>query len=60
LTILLLLLGAALSDAEELKQATLQAWDAYVQTVNSTMEERATDRSPFLSVDGQATLDPAY
>ena len=56
LTILLLLLGAALSDGEELKQETLQAWDAYVQTINSTMEGRATGRSPFLSVDESPDL----
>jgi hypothetical protein len=56
LAILFLFLGAALSEAEELKQATLQAWDVYVQTVNSTMDERATGRSPFLSVDESPDL----
>jgi hypothetical protein len=51
LTILLLLLGPAQSEAAELKQDTLQAWDAYVRTVNLTMAERATGKRPFLWMD---------
>ena len=51
LAILLCLLSSARSDAAELKQKTLQAWDAYVQTANLAMEQRAAGRSPFLWVD---------
>jgi hypothetical protein len=49
--ILGLLLVAARSDATELKQATLQAWDTYVQTIDTTVDQRATGSSPFLWVD---------
>jgi hypothetical protein len=48
---LFLLLGAALAQATELKPATLQVWDAYVQTVNSTTDDRAAGRSQFLIAD---------
>lgn len=56
LSILLCLLGAARSDAAELKQKTLQAWEAYVQTANLAMEQRAAGRSPFLWVDESPDL----
>jgi hypothetical protein len=56
LLILLLLVGVARSDAAELKQGTLQAWDAYVQTVNLAMAKRATGDSPFLWVDESPDL----
>jgi hypothetical protein len=56
LGILLCLLGAARSDAAELKQKTLQAWEAYVQTANLAMERRAAGRSPFLWVDESPDL----
>jgi hypothetical protein len=57
-TLLMLLsaLGAARSDAAELKQKTLQAWEAYVQTANLAMERRAAGRSPFLWVDESPDL----
>jgi hypothetical protein len=51
LTILLLLFTVARVHAAELKQGTLRAWEAYVRTVNLTMEDRATGRSRFLWVD---------
>jgi hypothetical protein len=56
LTILLLLLGAARSEASELERGTLQAWDAYVLTVNLTMVDRTTGHSPFLWVDESPEL----
>ncbi len=56
LAMLLCLLGAARSDAAELKQKTLQAWEAYVQTANLAMEQRAAGRSPFLWVDESPDL----
>jgi len=56
LTILLFLMGVARLGAADLKQATLQAWDAYVQAVHATMEERAAGRSPFLWVDESPDL----
>jgi hypothetical protein len=56
LATLLCLLGAARSGAAELKQKTLQAWEAYVQTANQTMEQRAAGRSPFLWVDESPDL----
>ena len=51
LAILFLLLGPALSNAIELKQETLQAWDAYVRAAKMRMQERASGQSPFLWVD---------
>ena len=48
LSLLLVVLGAARLDAAELKQQTLQAWEAYVQTANLAMEQRAAGHSPFL------------
>jgi hypothetical protein len=56
LAILLCLLGAARSDAAELKQKTLQAWEGYVQTANLAMERRAAGRSLFLWVDESPDL----
>ena len=51
LAILFLLLAPGLSSAAELKQETLQAWDAYVGAVKQRMEERAKGPGPFLWVD---------
>jgi hypothetical protein len=51
LAILFLLLAPALSNAIELKQETLQAWDAYVRAAKTRMQERASGQSPFLWVD---------
>jgi hypothetical protein len=56
LAILLCLLGAARSEAAELKQKTLQTWEAYVQTTKLAMEQRAAGRSPFLWVDESPDL----
>src|SRR5271165_3356134 len=56
LLIPLFLLGVARSDAAELKQKTLQAWEAYVQTANLAMEQRAAGHSPFLWVDESPDL----
>lgn len=56
LSLLLFVLGAARSDAAELKQKTLQAWEAYVHTANLAMEQRAAGRSPFLWVDESPDL----
>lgn len=43
------LLAPAASDGAELKEETLNAWDAYVQHVNSEMDDRL--HGPFLWVD---------
>jgi hypothetical protein len=51
LAILFLLLASARSKATELKEETLQAWDAYVRAAKLRMEERASGQSPFLWVD---------
>jgi hypothetical protein len=48
---LLLLSGPAVLDAAELKQETEQAWDDYVQTANSRMQERLRPGASFLWVD---------
>ena len=56
LAILLCLLGVARSDAAELKQKTLQVWEAYIQSANLAMEQRAAGRSPFLWVDESPDL----
>jgi hypothetical protein len=50
-TILFLLLGAAPTRATDLKPQTLQAWNGYVEIVNSGTELRATGSSQFLWVD---------
>jgi hypothetical protein len=49
--ILLLLLGVAFAEANELKQGTLQSWESYVQSVRSTLEDRSAGRKTFLWVD---------
>jgi len=54
--ILFVLLAAASSTATELKQQTLQAWEAYVRAANMRMEERASGQSPFLWVDEKPDL----
>ena len=51
LLMLFFVLGAARSEAAELKQNTLQAWEAYVQTSKLAMQQRAAGRRPFLWVD---------
>ena len=58
LAILLLVLGAARKQRRQSStKATLQAWEAYVQTANLAMEERAAGRSsPFLWVDESPDL----
>jgi hypothetical protein len=50
-TILFVLLVAAVSTATELKQQTIQAWDAYVRAANTRMEQRTGGQIPFLWVD---------
>jgi hypothetical protein len=47
---LLLILPAA--HAAELKQETLNAWDDYIRTANSRMQDRVSTNVPFLWVDG--------
>ena len=56
LAILFLLLASARSKATELKEETVQAWDAYVRAANLRMEERAGGQSPFLWVDEKPDL----
>jgi hypothetical protein len=56
LAILALLMSAPPSRANDLKQPTLDAWDAYVQTVNQTTASRASGSSPFLYVDESPDL----
>jgi len=51
LALLILLSSATFSEAAELKQVTLRAWDDYVHTVDVTMAERAAGSRPFLWVD---------
>ena len=55
-TILVLLLGAAPTRATDLKPQTLQAWNGYVEIVNSTTDRRATGGSQFLAVDETADM----
>ena len=56
LMILFLLLGVPLTEADELKQATLQSWDSYARAVKANMQERATGRRQFLWVDESPDL----
>ena len=49
---LLLVCAPAVSIGAELKNETLRAWEDYIQTVNSRMEERLHGGLPFLWVDG--------
>jgi hypothetical protein len=56
LAILLLLPGPVPSQAAELKQATIEAWDGYVRSVNSAMSRRAAGETPFLWVDESPDL----
>jgi hypothetical protein len=51
LSILLLLLSTASSEAAELGQDTLRAWDVYMRAVNLNMAERVDGSRPFLWVD---------
>jgi hypothetical protein len=59
LAILTLLFGASPLQATDFKQPaqpTLDAWDAYVQLVDSTMVSRAAGSMPFLYVDESPDL----
>ena len=48
---LLVLLAPATFKATELKEQTVQAWEAYVRAANTRVEERAHGQRPFLWVD---------
>jgi len=50
-TLILLLSASTLSNALELKPDTLQAWDEYVQTVDSRLKSPIAAGKPFLWVD---------
>jgi hypothetical protein len=50
-TILLLLLSAAMSNAAQPKQETLQAWEDHIRDVKASMENRAKGNCPFLWID---------
>jgi hypothetical protein len=56
LAILVFLPRPVPSHAAELKQATIEAWDGYVRTVNSAMSRRAAGETPFLWVDESPDL----
>jgi hypothetical protein len=58
LAALLFLFGAAASDAAELKEDTVQAWDAYIRSINSNMAGRGTGGGAFLWVDSSPDLGP--
>jgi len=49
--ILLLLLSTNLSEAAELRQDTVRAWDEYIRIVDLSMEERVGGNKPFLWID---------
>ena len=49
--ILFLLLSVVLAKAAEPKRETLQAWDDYISSVDTSMAERNAESRPFLSVD---------
>ena len=51
LATLFFLLAPAVSNATELKQETLTAWDAYMRAANLHREERLNNNSPFLWID---------
>jgi hypothetical protein len=51
---LLLICAPAVSSAAVLTNETLQAWQDYIQSANSGMEERLHGRLPFLWVDESA------
>jgi hypothetical protein len=51
---LLLICAPAVSSAAVLTNETLQAWQDYIQSANSGMEERLHGRLPFLWVDASA------
>ena len=50
-TFLLLLSTSTLSNALELKSDTLQAWDEYIQTVDSRLKAPTSGGKPFLWMD---------
>jgi hypothetical protein len=56
LAILLFVLGVTFSAAIDLKQSTLQAWNTYIQSVISSMDQRAGGQKQFLWVDESPDL----
>lgn len=54
LAALLIVSAPAVSNAAELKQETLQAWQGYIQTANARMQERLHGHAPFLWIDESA------
>ena len=54
--LLLFLFAVKCLTAAELKQETLRAWDAYIQTLDVERADRIAGRSPFLSVDESPEL----
>jgi hypothetical protein len=56
LTIVFLAPGATRSEAAGLQEGTLQAWAAYVRTVDSMVAERAAGEGTFLWVDESPEL----
>ena len=70
LAVLLLLVGAPLVKAADLKSETLQAWDTYVRQAQASMKGRGSEQTPFLWVDetpdlaervrgGEVVVEPA-
>ena len=53
---ILILSAVTISKAIELRPPTLEAWNAYVRTVTSSMEQRAKGDHPFLWVDESPDL----
>src|ERR1700719_1958533 len=49
--LLFLLLAPAAAKSTELKQATLQAWNAHIREADARMQERVQGRRPFLWMD---------
>ena len=49
--LLSLLSAPTISNATELRDETLNAWNEYVRAANSRMEGRLTGNSPFLWID---------
>jgi hypothetical protein len=52
----LLLILPVVSNAADLKQATVRAWDAYIHAARMRAEDRARGQAPFLWVDAEADL----
>ncbi len=53
---IIILAAVTISKAVELKPTTLHAWNSYVRTVISSMEQRASGAVPFLWVDESPDL----